>query len=76
LKLDSAQREHCREVFRDLGKGAPMYVVDPHPHGRHDPPVESHGFKGVMGSPPPRPGVMMNERDCGILSCPDVSGPH
>jgi hypothetical protein len=74
LKLDAAQREHCRKVFRDLGKDAPMFVVDPHPHGRHDPLTESHGFKTKMGPPPPRPGVMM-DRECGKLSCPDVGGP-
>jgi hypothetical protein len=77
LKLDSAQKEHCRKVFRDLGKDGPVFAVTANPHGRHDPPVESHGFRSVMGPPPPRPGVMMNDKtDCGLLTCPTLDGRH
>ena len=77
LKLDNTQKEHCRKVFRDLGKGGPVFAVTTNPHGRHDPPVESHGFRSVMGPPPPRPGVMMNDKtDCGLLTCPTLDGRH
>ena len=77
LKLDNTQKEHCRKVFRDIGKDGPVFAVTTNPHGRHDPPVESHGFRSVMGPPPPRPGVMMNDKtDCGLLTCPTLDGRH
>jgi hypothetical protein len=58
FKLDAAERERCGRINREMGRDAPTYVVDPHPHGRHDPPVASHGMAVVIGPPPPRPGVL------------------
>lgn len=68
LDMSPAERARCRKVARDLGQGAPTYDVDPHPHGRHDPPVASHGWNAVMGPPPPRPGTLSEPRDCGLTA--------
>lgn len=70
FKMDAAERERCRKVSRELGQGAQVYVMDPEAQIRHGPPVASHGWKGTMGPPPPRPGVMSTPSSCGPMGCP------
>ena len=70
FKMDPVERERCRKVSRELGQGAQAYVMDPEAQIRHGPPVASHGWKGTMGPPPPRPGVMSTPSSCGPTGCP------
>jgi hypothetical protein len=70
FKMDAAERERCRKVSHELGQGAQAYVMDPEAQIRHGPPVASHGWKGTMGPPPPRPGVMSTPSNCGPMGCP------
>jgi hypothetical protein len=58
FSLTAAERDHCRQFFRQMGRDAPTYEVNVDDHARHDPPVASHGT-ALVNHLSPRPGYLL-----------------